>query len=262
MVTKFVSWNVSPEAFSISVLSFRWYTLLFGLSFLSGYIIMRWIYRREGQPLETVDDLIIYMVLATFAGARLGHCLFYEPYYYLANPLEILKVWSGGLASHGATVGIIIALYLLARKQALRTFLWLTDRVAIPVTLTACLVRIGNLFNSEILGSPTEMPWAFVFVRIDNIPRHPVQIYESAAYVAVLILLVVLYQKDYGKTRQGFLTGIFFVSFFGLRFILEFFKARQATYSAEFMLSVGQWLSIPLIIAGIILIVRSRTVKD
>jgi prolipoprotein diacylglyceryl transferase len=258
----FIHWNVNPKIFSIGALYVKWYTVLFILSFILGYQIMRWIYRREGMTLEEVDNIVVYTALGTLIGTRLGHCLFYDPFFYLGNPIEILKIWKGGLSSHGGVIGISLALYLYTRKEKSPTFLWLSDRVIIPVTLAACLIRLGNLFNSEILGTASTLPWAIVFERYDNMPRHPTQLYESVTNGLVFILLVFLYPKYHMKFRHGFFLGIFFVSVFTARFFIEFTKTRQASYGTEMALSVGQWLSIPVIIAGVILLVRANIVRS
>jgi prolipoprotein diacylglyceryl transferase len=254
----FIHWNVNPNMFSIGALYVKWYTVLFVLSFVFGYQIMRRIYRREGMPLEEVDKIVAYTALGTLIGTRLGHCLFYDPFFYLVNPMEILKIWKSGLSSHGGVIGIFLALYLYARKKNSPTFLWLADRVIIPVALAACLIRLGNLFNSEILGTASTLPWAIVFERYDNVPRHPTQVYESITNGLIFILLIFLYRKYHMKFRQGFLSGIFFIFVFTARFFIEFTKMRQASYGADMAISVGQWLSIPVIIAGVILLVRAN----
>ena len=191
------------------------------------------------------------------AGARLGHCLFYDPAYYLRHPLEILAFWKGGLASHGGAVGILIALYWYARRRPDQPYLWLLDRIAVPAALAGSLIRLGNLFNSEILGHPTQVPWAFVFPLFDSTPRHPVQLYESLAYMLVFIILLRLYARWRAETPRGSLLGLFLVMIFTSRFFLEFFKEPQAAYERNFALTVGQWLSLPLILAGLAFLWRA-----
>jgi prolipoprotein diacylglyceryl transferase len=258
----FIHWDVNPKMFSIGAIYVKWYTVLFVLSFVFGYYIMRRIYRREGMPLEGVDKIVAYAALGTLIGTRLGHCLFYDPFFYLGNPMEILKIWKGGMSSHGGVIGISLAMYLYTRKENRPTFLWLSDRVIIPVALAACLIRLGNLFNSEILGTATTLPWAIIFERYDSMPRHPTQVYESITNGLIFILLIFLYRKYHMKFRQGFLLGMFFVCVFTARFLIEFTKTRQASYGADMAISVGQWLSIPVIIAGVILLVRANIVRS
>ena len=162
---------------------------MFAAAFILGYQIMKWIYLHEGKNIRNIDQLLLYLIGGTIIGARLGHCLLYDPSYYLSNPIKILAVWEGGLASHGGGVGVLIGLYLYKRKTQ-ESYLWLLDRIAIPTALTAFFIRIGNLFNSEILGVPATVPWAVIFERIDSIPRHPAQVYEASSYVLIFFLLV------------------------------------------------------------------------
>ncbi|MBD0257734.1 MAG: prolipoprotein diacylglyceryl transferase, partial [Cytophagales bacterium] len=157
---QYITWDVSPEILDTEYFSIRWYGLLFALGFLLGQQILIYIFKKEGKPASDVEVLTVYMVLSTIIGARLGHCLFYEPEYYLSNPLKILKIWEGGLASHGATIGILFALWLYARKKKDQSYLWVVDRIVITVALAGGLIRLGNLMNSEIIGKPTDVPWA------------------------------------------------------------------------------------------------------
>lgn len=258
----YIIWNINPELLALGPITVRWYGLFFVLSFIIGFIMMRWIFQRENKPISDIDSLLIYVMLGTIVGARLGHCFFYDPLYYLNNPFEILKVWKGGLASHGGAVGVFAALLLYTRDKPNQPYLWLLDRITMPTILCACFVRLGNLFNSEIIGIPTTLPWAFVFEKVDDIPRHPVQLYESITYGVIFILLLVFYRKFQGKLKRGILSGVFLVSVFTARFLLEFMKTRQASYGYDLTISVGQWLSIPLVIAGTILLVRTYTQKS
>jgi prolipoprotein diacylglyceryl transferase len=189
-------------------------------------------------------------------GARLGHCLFYEPAYYLRRPLEILMIWRGGLASHGGAVGIFLALYGYSRRRPDQPYLWLLDRMAIPTALGGSFIRLGNLFNSEILGISTDVPWAFVFARIDDLPRHPAQLYESLAYLLIFGVLFAVYRKRGSHTPRGLLLGLFLVLVFGARFVIECVKVRQAAFGEALPLSMGQLLSIPAILVGVVLLVR------
>jgi prolipoprotein diacylglyceryl transferase len=186
-------------------------------------------------------------------GARLGHCLFYDPDYYLANPMKIFAVWEGGLASHGGGLGVLIALYLGCKKYKV-DFMWLIDRLVIPTALFGFFVRMGNFMNSEILGKPTDIPWAVVFERVDNLPRHPAQLYESFSYLVIFLLLAFFYKKSYKTLKKGFLFGLFLVLTFTVRFLVEYVKVRQADYSLDIGLTTGQLLSIPFLVVGFVFI--------
>jgi phosphatidylglycerol:prolipoprotein diacylglycerol transferase len=227
---------------------------LFATGFIIGYRIIFNIYRKENKPTQDLDPLLMYLVIGTVVGARLGHVLFYDPGYYFSHPLEIIKIWKGGLASHGGALGVLLATYLYSRKHPTQPYLWLLDRLAIPTALASAFIRLGNFFNSEILGTPTTVPWAIVFDRVDNVPRHPVQLYESISYLIIFIILMTLYKKRAENLRPGMLLGLLLILVFGVRFMLEFIKMHQAAYATEF-LSVGQWLSIPMVIAGVVLVV-------
>ncbi len=252
-----IHWSADPEIFRVGPVVLRWYSLCFLVTFTLGYFIMRRMFRFEGKSAKDLDSLVNHMVLGTLIGARLGHCLFYDPAFYLTNPIEIFKIWRGGLASHGAAIGIFTALYLYARNRPDQSYLWILDRVVVTVALGGCFIRIGNLFNSEIYGTPTDLPWAVVFSHVDAIPRHPAQLYESLAYGLIFLLLYAVYAKRRAQTPSGLLLGLFLVSVFSFRMVVEFVKVRQAAYGHGFALSVGQWLSIPLIILGIILLVKT-----
>ena len=247
-------WNVSPEIFWIGPLRLRWYGLFFTLGFLLGYEIMARIYRREGRPLENLSSLFAYLFLGTIIGARLGHVLLYQPDYYLKHPWEILMIWQGGLASHGGFAGVIIAVYLYVKKYREMSFLQLADRLAIPCLLAASLIRIGNFFNSEILGTPSNLPWAIVFARVDDIPRHPAMLYEAAAYFLAFCALYVAYWKTNISQFPGRILGITLVICFLARFMIEFVKENQVPFEENLVLNMGQLLSIPFIVAGAYLI--------
>ncbi|MCH8318003.1 MAG: prolipoprotein diacylglyceryl transferase [Bacteroidetes bacterium] len=254
----FILWDVDPEIFSIGPFSIRWYGLLFALVFIIGLQIISKIFKDEGKPKKDVDTITIYMFFATLIGARLGHCLFYEPGYFLKNPIEILQIWHGGLASHGAAVGIFIGLYLYSRKKPDQSYLWTLDRVAIVVALAGCLIRLGNLMNSEIIGIQTDLPWGFIFVRLgEDFARHPAQLYESISCLLLFFLLYYIYNKAKAKTPQGKIFGLFLIMIFGLRFFYEFIKENQEGFEEGMVLNMGQILSIPLVITGVILLIRS-----
>jgi len=247
-------WNVDPILLELGPLQLRWYGLLFVGSFFLAAIILTWIYKREGKNPVVVDNMILYLMLGAVIGARLMHCLAYEPEFYLSNPLEILKVWKGGLASHGGLVGVMVALYIFAKRYN-ASYMWLLSRVAIPGALTAAFVRFGNLFNSEILGLPSDKPWAIIFERVDMIPRHPVQLYEAFSYLIILVLLVAIYRKVTPAFATKILPGVFLVTLFTARFFLEYTKTRQAAYTTDLSFTTGQMLSIPYIILGILWII-------
>jgi prolipoprotein diacylglyceryl transferase len=236
----------------------HWYGVFFAAAFLVGSWIMQWIYRREGADLASLDRLLLYMPLGAVLGARLGHVLFYDPHYYFIHPLEIVKIWEGGLASHGGAAGILIALYLLARQPGSEPYLWLLDRVVIPTALGGAFIRLGNFFNSEIVGIPTSGGWGVIFDRVDPLPRHPVQLYEAVAYGLIFLVLLGVYLRRGPTGREGELLGLFLVLTFSARFLLEFIKTPQAEYEANFVLTVGQLLSIPFVLAGLGLVARAR----
>ena len=237
-----------------------WYGIFFATAILSGLQYMKWVYKREGKAVESLDNLFIYIVVGIVIGARLGHCLFYDPAFYLANPMKIFAVWEGGLASHGGGSGVILALWLYARKHKLN-FLWLIDRIAIPTALFGFFVRMGNLMNSEILGKPSELPWAIIFSRVDNVPRHPAQLYEAFSYLLIFLLLAYVYKVKNEKLKDGFLFGLFLLLIFSVRFMVEFVKMKQAAYESGISLTTGQDLSVPFLIVGVGLMVWSMRKK-
>ncbi len=247
-------WNVNPNIFELGPVQLRWYGLLFVGSFFLGLMLLQWVYKREGKDPAILDTLLIYIMVGAVIGARLMHCFAYEPEFYLSHPLEILKVWKGGLASHGGLLGVLIALYLFSKKYN-ESYLWLISRVTIPGALTAAFVRFGNLFNSEILGLPTDKPWAIVFPRVDMIPRHPVQLYEAFAYLFLLFILITVYKKVAPNFATKILPGIFLTYMFIVRFLLEYTKTRQADYTTSLPFTTGQMLSVPFIIIGILWII-------
>lgn len=355
MISTFILWDFSPVLFQIGTFAARWYGLLFALSFIIGQFIMIKIYAAEGKDQSHVENLTIYMVLATILGARLGHCLFYEPEWYLAHPLDILKIWEGGLASHGATLGIFVSIYLYTRKYKSETYLWILDRMVIVIALAGCFIRLGNLMNSEIIGKQTDKSWAFVFAQptadelkakyldyidetslhyvkqdtiyngekyaqidlkvslragldkqvantiifekipsfvqdfnlseknigllpaqpqiVENngafdvtyktigVPRHPSQLYESLSCLILFGLLLLIYSRFKAETPDGLLLGVFMVVCFGLRFLYEFLKENQVAFENELTYNMGQLMSIPLVFAGLFLIVRSLRKK-
>ncbi len=247
-----ISWNASPEIFSLGNLSVRWYGLFWALSFYLGYEIIARIFSKEGLPQKHADSILIYMFVGSIVGARLGHCFFYDFVYYSQNIIEVLYIWQGGLASHGGAIGILIALYLYQKRVSTKSFTWLLDRLVIPVSLAAFFIRMGNLMNSEIYGVETSLPWGFIFeARGETLPKHPTQIYEGLAYLILFLTLGWFWVKKRTKLPEGFLTGFFALSMFTARFLVEFIKEPQSPFEEEMLLNMGQILSIPAILAGI-----------
>lgn len=257
MMLQYIHWNVNPEIFTIGGWGPRWYGLLFALSFVAGYYLMLNYFKRENIKQDVLDSLTMYMFIGTLIGARLGHCLFYEPAYYLKNPLEILFVWHGGLASHGAAIGILIALYLFSRKHK-KNYLWIFDRVVIMVALAGFFIRMGNLMNSEIYGHETSLPWGFIFeLRGETVPKHPTQIYEALSYLIIFGLLSSLFQKTWKSERHGLIFGVFLILLFSARFFIEFVKEDQVAFEAGMQLNMGQILSIPFVLGGFGLLINA-----
>jgi len=251
-------WNVGPEIFGFGPFRIRWYGLFFAVGFVVGYAILTQFYRREGRPIENLSSLLLYLILGTLIGARLGHVLLYQPDYYLARPWEILMIWQGGLASHGGFAGVMIAVWLYVRRYQEMSFLELADRLAIPSLWTAALIRMGNFFNSEILGTPSSLPWAIVFERVDAVPRHPAMLYEAGAYLLVFCALYVAYRKTRIVQYPGRILGTTLGTCFLARFMIEFVKENQVPFEEAMILNMGQLLSIPFIAAGVVLVYLSR----
>lgn len=250
-----INWAPSPEIFSIGPIHIRYYSVLFVSGFIIGYYIFVKFFRREGLPVEILDVLLYTLLGSAVIGARLGHCLFYEPEYYLARPLEILKVWEGGLASHGGAIAILIAIWYYVKKYGRKydfDYMWLMDRIGVATALAGALIRLGNLMNSEIYGNPTDLPWGFVFLlRGETLPKHPTQLYEALAYLVTFAVLMLLYFKALPKLKKGTLFGLFLIGIFGARFFIEFVKEPQVAFEQGMTLNMGQWLSIPFVIAGV-----------
>lgn len=268
MIIHSITWNVNPVIFTIGDWGPHWYGLLFASAFLSGYLIFKRYLRSDKLTPEMLDQLLVYIAVATVIGARLGHCLFYEPEYFLKHPLEILKIWKGGLAGHGAAIPILLALWLFIRKYKL-SFLWLIDRIVIVVACGGAFIRIGNFFNSEIYGLPTQLPWGVEFVRsrlyesstgqlLPTVARHPTQLYEALSYILIFVALLVFYRKRHLKVRDGFIFGVFMIALFTARFLIEFVKNDQVAFEAGMKFNMGQLLSLPFIFAGIGMIIWTK----
>ena len=254
----FVRWDVHPTLFTFGPGEIRYYGLMWALALgISAYIFSNLI-KREGYSDKMFDSVFWYGVLSTIIGARLGHCLFYDPGYYLTHPVEILYIHQGGLASHGAAVGLLVGLWLFSRKNKM-PYMWSLDRIAIAVCIAGALVRIGNLMNSEIYGEATSLPWGFVFVRAgETVPMHPTQIYEALAYLILFVVLCwMYYRKDVARKRPGVMFGIFLIALFGFRFFVEFIKNPQEEFERGMLLDMGQWLSVPFVILGVVILYRA-----
>ncbi|WP_299078471.1 prolipoprotein diacylglyceryl transferase [uncultured Paraglaciecola sp.] len=250
---EFFTWDVNPVLIELFGLKIHWYGALFATAIFAGLQVLKWIFIQEKIKMELLDSLLMYAVLGIIVGARLGHCLFYDPQYYLSNPFKILAIWEGGLASHGGGAGVIIAMYFFAKKHQLN-FMWILDRVAIATALFGFFVRFANFMNSEIIGIQTDLPWAVVFARVDLLPRHPAQLYESLSYLSIFATLVVLYRFTAIKKHGGALLGAFLCLVFTARYLIEFVKVKQAAYASDTLISTGQLLSIPFFVVGIYLL--------
>src|SRR3989339_302805 len=254
-----INWAPSPEIFSIGPIHIRYYSVLFVSGFIIGYYIFVKFFKREGLPVEILDMLLYTLLGSAVVGARLGHCLFYEPEYYLARPLEIFKVWEGGLASHGGAIAILIAIWYYVKKYGQKygfVYMWLILGIGIATPLAGALIRLGNLMNSEIYGNPTDLPWGFVFLlRGETVAKHPTQLYEALAYLVTFAVLMLLYFKALPKLKRGTLFGLFFIGIFGSRFFIEFVKEPQVAFEQGMTLNMGQWLSIPLVLMGVAIMV-------
>ena len=288
----YILWNPPVEAFHIGNFSIRWYSLCWCLALLSGYFIVQKLYKQQKIKDELFEPLFFYCFLGILIGARLGHCLFYGPGYFLSHPLEMILpmrhtangwIFTGyeGLASHGGTLGLMIALWLYVRRTKIN-LMRVLDNIAIATPICAFFIRIGNLMNSEIIGKPSDAPWAFVFQQVDNVPRHPAQLYEAIAYFVFFLLMVYLYKR--GQRRQqttvqtdfstsqsaartshyshksvelpsyyprGFFFGLCLTEIFAFRFFIEFLKENQVDFENSMSLNMGQWLSIPFVLVGL-----------
>ncbi|HOY33162.1 MAG TPA: prolipoprotein diacylglyceryl transferase [Bacteroidales bacterium] len=253
MKSLFVIWNPGAELFSIGGFGLRWYGFLFAMGFFLAYSVLYYIFKREKVQLKLLDWLTFYVFLAVLIGARLGHVFFYEWDYYRHHTDEILMVWKGGLASHGAAAAIVIVLIIYVRQFKVNV-LWLFDRMAMAIPVTAAFVRFGNLMNSEIYGITTSLPWGFIFLGdkdSGSLPRHPTQLYEAISYLLITLVLLILYRKNIGINHPGFFVGVFLTALFAARFLIEFLKEVQVDFEKTMMLDMGQWLSIPFIVLGI-----------
>lgn len=251
-----VMWNFDPVFFRIGSVEIRYYGVMWAVAFaISMWLFINFV-KREGYPDKVFDSIFWFGTLSTIIGARLGHCLFYETDYYLSNPVQILNIRQGGLASHGAAIGLLVGLWLFSRRNRM-PYLWSLDRIMVAVAISGVFVRLGNLFNSEIYGIETASPWGFVFLRAgETVPKHPTQIYEALCYLATFFVLLWLYYgRDLARRRPGFMFGLGVFLIFVSRFFIEYIKNPQEEFELNMSLLMGQWLSIPFILLGIVMMV-------
>lgn len=282
-----INWDVTPELID-GWKTPNWYGLLFVTGLILGYFVVKRMFKKEQIDESNLDKLVLYMVLATIIGARLGHVLFYGPYFdtyndmgmlveegYFSHPLNIIKIWEGGLASHGGAIAILIALFFYSRKVVKKPMLWILDRIAAPIAIAGCFIRLGNLANSEIVGKIVEgdLLWGFKFMHHDCLPwaectwadipvRHPAQLYEALSYLTIFLVLIYMYWKKNAWKNQGMMFGVFLILLFGARFVIEFFKIGQAERDADLLINTGQILSIPFVLAGVYILWRSFRHKE
>ena len=257
-----VHWHVDPAILHIGGFELRWYSILFVSGFILGWFIFKWFFQREKIDTKLLDPLLYTLLICTIVGARLGHCLFYQPDYYLGSWQgfwEIFMPWKGGLASHGGTIALILGMWWFAKHYGKKhdfDFVWLLDHLAIAVAFAGAFIRFGNLFNSEIYGDVTNLPWGFVFeLRGETEPKHPTQLYEGFTYLLLGFALIGLYWKKLDKMLRGQFIGIFLIVCFGSRFLIEFIKEPQVAFEQTMTLNMGQLLSIPFILLGIFFLV-------
>ncbi|MDR1155978.1 MAG: prolipoprotein diacylglyceryl transferase [Bacteroidales bacterium] len=257
MLELFVHWSVDPEFFAVGEWSIRWYAILFVCAFIFGGYAFRELVKHDRIPDRFNEQILTYVILGTIIGARLGHCFFYDPEYFLGHPLEIFATWKGGLSSHGGAFGILVSLYLLARKTK-KPYIWILDRAVIVIGVSGFFIRMGNLMNSEIYGIETSLPWGFIFERNNEIvPKHPTQVYEALYYLLTYVILRFVYRKCKNQPHPFFMFGLFLMMVFVFRFCIEFIKNPQESWEAGMKFNMGQLLSIPFIIFGVISLLTS-----
>ncbi len=258
----FITWNPDVTALDLGFFAIRWYSLFWAIGLVSVYLLMHRLYKQQKISEEKFEPMFMYCFLGILIGARLGHCLFYEPSYYLSHPVEMLlpfrdvpgKGWTftgyEGLASHGGTLGLMIALWLYAKRVGLK-FMHVLDNVAIVTPICACAIRLGNLMNSEIIGRPTDLPWAFIFERVDSLPRHPGQLYEAICYAIFFGIHWFFYRRYPQKVGSGFFFGLCLFLIFTSRIFIEYTKENQEAFEEGMLLNMGQLLSIPFVVLGL-----------
>lgn len=275
-----IDWNVTSELIDGWATPNK-YGLLFVTGLFIGFFVIKRMFAKEEIPEKVLDQLLVYVIISTIVGARLGHVLFYGPYFdgvnsegyfergYFSHPLDILKVWEGGLASHGAAILILIALYIFSKKVSHKPYIWILDRIAAPIAIAGMFIRLGNLVNHEIIGDTTDLPWGFRFNQAGDeyliegvqVFRHPAQLYEAIFYLLTFALLMYMYWKTNAKNKPGVLFGTFMIVLWTGRFLVEFVKVGQASHDATLPLKTGQLLSIPLILAGVFILYRGLKSK-
>ena len=261
----FIEWNADPTIITLLGFSIRWYGLCFAFAFLAGFQVVSYIFKKEGRSVEQADQLLLYTMVGTVVGARMGHYFFYEFPLLLADPvrffIQMITPPFSGLASHGAAIGLFTAFYLYTKKNKGQSYLYVTDRIVIVAALAGFFIRFGNLMKSEIIGKPTDMPWGFKFLRDYEfnpsglaafvVPRHPSQLYEALSCLLLFFILLYLWKLKKEKTQEGLLTGIFMIFVFTLRFFYEFLKENQSSFENGLSLNMGQILSIPAVLFGL-----------
>lgn len=274
----FITWDVDPEAFSILGREIRWYGILWATGVLCTTLVVQKMYKTEKLPEKWFDSLFIYILTGLIIGARLGHCLFYDPIYYLSNPLSMLKVWEGGLSSHGGAIGMTVAVWLYSLNVSKKSMIWALDRLIVGVAIGATFIRLGNLMNSEIYGGPTQLPWGFNFIRdtrwhlpltqggSGELPCHPTQLYEALIYLTIFVVGLFLFYKTKAKDKQGLILGISLIGIFLSRFCIEYIKNIQEPFEvnmiATYGINMGQLLSIPFVLWGIWLVWNAVRKKE
>ena len=274
LMLSFITWNVSPEIFTAGGFALRYYSAFFAIGFILAYFVIKHYYKKENIPQKELDRLTVFVVLGGILGARLGHCIFYEPSYFLTSKhwMEMIFPFSfspfkftgyQGLASHGGAIGVLVAVFIFKFKSKQDGFLAILDKIVIPTGFVGALIRLGNLMNSEIYGYPTDLPWGFLFVRNgDTLPCHPTQIYEALCYIVVSVVLIMLYKRKNLASRHGLMLGVFLIMVFTARFFIEFLKQNQEAFEQGMALNMGQILSIPAVVGGILLVVYAFRKKQ
>lgn len=244
-----LTWSIDPILWHLGPLAIRWYGVCFAIGVLLAYQLGVRLLEPKGVSRRQIDRLLGYIIVGMLIGARLGQCLLYEPGFYLTHPVQILFIWRGGLASHGGAVGILLATWLFVRRTGW-SYWWLADHVAMVAPIAAAWIRIGNFFNSEIVGRPATVPWAVTFLRVDGRPRHPAQLYEAAFYMLTQVVVLILFQRTSIAKRPGAMLGTILVVIFSFRFMIEFIKEPQTPFESRLWLDLGQLLSLPAIAVG------------
>ena len=269
----FITWNPDVTALDLGFFAIRWYSLFWAIGLVSVYLLMHRLYKQQKISEEQFEPMFMYCFLGILIGARLGHCLFYEPGYYLSHPVEMLlpfrnvpgKGWTftgyEGLASHGGTLGLMIALWLYAKHVGLK-FLHVLDNVAIVTPICACAIRLGNLMNSEIIGRPTDLPWAFIFEKVDMLPRHPGQLYEAICYAIFFGIHWFFYRRYPQKVGSGFFFGLCLFLIFTSRIFIEYTKENQEAFEDGMLFNMGQLLSVPFVLLGLYCMIKALSSSE